>query len=142
MVPEGRDAFYVLSPVPNNLSGIQWPEVGRSYRERIFDALEGTVMPGLRDHLDVAFDVTPQYFEHQLRSIDGAGFGPEPLLWQSAYFRYHNRSEDVDGLFFVGAGTHPGAGVPGVLSSARVLDKVVPAPRIASPIEGRRSRVA
>ena len=142
LVPGGKDAFYVLSPVPNNLSGIRWAEVGERYRERILDHLEATVMPGLREHLDLAFDVTPQYFEHQLRSVAGAGFGPEPLLWQSAWFRYHNRSEDVHGLYFVGAGTHPGAGVPGVLSSARVLDHVVPAPRTASPLESARSRVA
>jgi phytoene desaturase len=75
------------------------------------------------------FAFTPRDFEQTLRSPEGAAFGPEPLLSQSAYFRYHNRSSDVDGLYFVGAGTHPGAGVPGVLNSARVLDRVVPAAR-------------
>ena len=72
--------------------------------------------------------MTPADFEHTLRSVDGAAFGPEPLLTQSAWFRYHNRSGDVGGLYFVGAGTHPGAGVPGVLNSAKVLDRVVPTP--------------
>ena len=83
-------------------------------------------MPGLRDNLDTCFAVDPRYFEGRLRSMEGNAFGIEPTLAQSAYFRYHNASEDVDGLYFVGAGTHPGGGVPGVLSSAKVLDAVVP----------------
>ena len=73
--------------------------------------------------------VTPDYFEQQLNSHLGNAFGLEPVLWQSAYFRPHNASEDVDGLYLVGAGTHPGAGLPGVLSTARVLDTVVPDPK-------------
>ena len=70
--------------------------------------------------------MTPLDFRDRLSSFQGAAFGLEPILTQSAWFRPHNRSEDIDGLFLVGAGTHPGAGVPGVISSARVLDKVVP----------------
>jgi phytoene desaturase len=69
--------------------------------------------------------MTPLDFQSELRSADGAAFGPEPTLLQSAYFRFHNRSS-IGGLYFVGAGTHPGAGVPGVLSSAKVLDRIVP----------------
>ena len=83
-------------------------------------------MPGLRDHLVTKFCITPDYFEQELRSADGAAFGPEPVLTQSAWFRYHNVSSDVNGLYFVGAGTHPGAGLPGVLCSAKVMDKIVP----------------
>ncbi|HEX7241126.1 MAG TPA: hypothetical protein VF263_12710, partial [Longimicrobiaceae bacterium] len=82
--------------------------------------------PGLRESLVTSFHVTPRYFEDRLRSAKGAGFGIEPRLSQSAYFRFHNRSEDVEGLYFVGAGTHPGAGIPGVLCSAKVLERVLP----------------
>jgi len=92
----------------------------------------------------VNFFVTPNYFERELRSAGGAAFGPEPRMSQSAFFRYHNRSEDVDGLFFVGAGTHPGAGMPGVLSSAKVLEHVLPTPKERSPVPaaGQRARRA
>jgi phytoene desaturase len=128
MAPPDHESFYVLSPVPNNRSGIDWESRGGEYFDRILEALEDRLIPGLGDRLVTRFHVTPDYFERELRSRDGSAFGPEPLLTQSAWFRYHNRSGDVDGLFFVGAGTHPGAGVPGVLSSARVLDKVVPRP--------------
>jgi phytoene desaturase len=129
MAPEGHEAFYVLSPVPNNRSGINWEEEGERYFARILEALERRLLPGLGDRVTTRFHLTPDYFQDDLRSRDGSAFGPEPLLTQSAYFRYHNRSSDVEGLFHVGAGTHPGAGVPGVLSSARVLDRVVPRPR-------------
>ena len=124
MAPPGHEAMYVLSPVPNARAGIDWSREGDAYRDRIFAELERRALPGLGDALDVRFHVTPDYFEHELRSMDGAAFGPEPRLTQSAWFRYHNRSPDVDGLFFVGAGTHPGGGVPGVLTSARVLDRL------------------
>jgi phytoene desaturase len=126
MAPPGHESFYVLSPVPNNRSGIDWESRGDDYFDRILEALEDRLLPGLGERLVTRFHVTPDYFERDLRSRDGSAFGPEPLLTQSAWFRYHNRSGDVDGLYFVGAGTHPGAGVPGVLSSARILDKVVP----------------
>lgn len=128
MAPPGCEAFYVLSPVPNNQSGIDWEARGRRYFDGILDFLDQQHLPGLREHLDVDFFVTPDYFERDLRSIAGAAFGIEPRLSQSAFFRYHNRSEDVGGLYFVGAGTHPGAGMPGVLTSAKVLEKVMPAP--------------
>ncbi|MEQ9500425.1 MAG: phytoene desaturase [Deltaproteobacteria bacterium] len=125
MAPEGHEAFYVLSPVPNNVSGIDWRQEGERYFERILAELERRVLPELSKHLTTRFFVTPNYFATELRSMNGAAFGIEPTLRQSAYFRYHNRSEDVDGLFFVGAGTHPGAGLPGVLNSARVLERCV-----------------
>jgi phytoene desaturase len=128
LAPPGHEAFYVLSPVPNNRSGIDWETEAQPYFERIVDALEERLLPGLRENLVSPSFLTPADFEHTLRSVDGAAFGPEPILTQSAYFRYHNRCGDVGGLYFVGAGTHPGGGVPGVLSSAKVLERVVPAP--------------
>ncbi|MDB4948642.1 MAG: phytoene desaturase [Gemmatimonadetes bacterium] len=126
--PPGHECFYVLSPVPNNQSGIDWDAEGPRYFDRILDHLEARLLPGLRESLVTRFHVTPRYFEDTLRSTHGAGFGIEPRLSQSAYFRFHNRSPVVPNLYFVGSGTHPGAGVPGVLSSAKVLDHVVPDP--------------
>ena len=125
LAPAGSEAFYVLSPVPNNKSGLDWPRIADDYFDKILARLESTVLPGIRDSITSRLMMTPHDFEHTLRSVDGAAFGPEPLLTQSAWFRYHNRSEDVDGLYFVGAGTHPGGGVPGVLSSAKVVERLV-----------------
>lgn len=125
LAPEGHEAFYVLSPVPNNRSGIDWEAEKERYLDKVLTSLERYI-PGLSDELVTKFCVTPNYFERELRSIDGAGFGPEPTLSQSAYFRFHNRSEDIDELYFVGAGTHPGAGLPGVLSTAKVLERMIP----------------
>jgi phytoene desaturase len=124
LAPKGSDGFYVLSPVPNQKSGIDWSETGEPYFNKILDSLE-PFLPNLRQNMDCSFFVDPRYFENDLRSVDGAAFGLEPILTQSAYFRFHNRSEDVENLYFVGAGTHPGAGLPGVLCSAKVLEKVI-----------------
>jgi phytoene desaturase len=124
--PDGCETFYVLSPVPNNRSGIDWSREAEPYFERIHSALEQRLLTDVGESPVKPFFLTPDDFEHTLRSRDGAAFGPEPILTQSAYFRYHNRSEDVQGLYFVGAGTHPGGGVPGVLCSAKVLERVVP----------------
>ena len=118
--------MYVLSPVPNTKSGIDWEKEGEAYFDRIMESLEKRMLPGLRENLVTSKFITPTYFEEELRSADGAAFGPEPILQQSAWFRYHNESEDVKGLYFVGAGTHPGAGVPGVLCTSKVLERVVP----------------
>jgi phytoene desaturase len=131
LAPPGHEAFYVLSPVPNNRSGIDWEREGPRYLDRILDHLDDTYLPGLRENLVTSFHVTPDYFERELRSEAGAGFSIEPRLSQSAHFRFHNRANDIGGLYLVGAGTHPGAGIPGVLCSAKVLDRVVPAPRPA-----------
>ena len=128
MAPPGHDAFYVLSPVPHLDSGTDWRREAERYRQLIEDSLAETVLPGLGDHLTASRTLTPQGFLDDYLSVKGAAFSLEPQLLQSALFRPHNRSEDVDGLFLVGAGTHPGAGMPGVLSSARVLDTVVPDP--------------
>ena len=129
MAPEGCEAFYVLSPVPNNLSGISWEKEKKAYEERIFASLEDRLLPELRENLDISFSITPDYFEHALNSTQGAAFGIEPRLTQSAFFRFHNQSEDVQGLYFVGANTHPGAGVPGVINSAKVLHRILPEAR-------------
>lgn len=136
MAPEGHECFYVLSPVPNSESGIHWPDMEKRYRDKIYSWLDKHYLSGLLDNMTVNFSVTPDYFENTLQSEKGAAFGIEPSFTQSAYFRFHNRSEDVDGLYFVGANTHPGAGVPGVLNSAKVLDKVVPAVRQGATSQG------
>lgn len=127
LAPEGREGFYVLSPVPNLNANVDWESMAEPYFQSIVEHLEERVTPGLGAELESVSFLTPQDFQDTLRSAQGAAFGPEPILTQSAYFRYHNRSEDVDGLYFVGAGTHPGGGVPGVLSSAKVLERVIPA---------------
>jgi phytoene desaturase len=126
LAPAGRDTFYALSPVPHLDSGTDWATQAESYRQALQARLEATVMPGLGKHITTSFVTTPQDFHDRLLSYKGAAFGLEPVLTQSAWFRPHNRSEDIDGLFMVGASTHPGAGVPGVLMSARALDSVLP----------------
>jgi phytoene desaturase len=126
LAPPGCDAFYVLSPVPHLDSGTDWARQAEPYRRAIERRLSETLLPGLDRTVVSSRLFTPQDFRDRLLSVKGAAFGFEPVLTQSAWFRPHNRSEDVDRLYLVGAGTHPGAGVPGVLSSARILDTVVP----------------
>lgn len=126
LAPDGCDTFYALSPVPHLEAGIDWSTKAESYRQRIESFLSAGVLPGLSDQIVSQRLMTPQDFRDQLLSLKGAAFAFEPVLSQSAYFRPHNRSEDIDRLYLVGAGTHPGAGVPGVLSSAKVLDRIVP----------------
>ncbi|MBB4284899.1 phytoene desaturase [Roseospira goensis] len=126
LAPDGCDAFYVLSPVPHLDSGDDWETIAESYRKKVAAVLEKTVLPGLEQHVVSSRLVTPTHFRDHLLSVKGAAFGLEPTLFQSAWFRPHNKSEDVKRLYLVGAGTHPGAGMPGVLSSARVLEEVVP----------------
>ncbi|MEO1083450.1 MAG: phytoene desaturase family protein [Acidobacteriota bacterium] len=125
LAPAGHDGFYVLAPVPHLAADIDWDEAGPRYRDLILERLEATLLPGLRESLVTDFFVTPKYFSVELLSHLGAGFSIQPTLTQSAWFRFHNRSRDVDDLYLVGAGTHPGAGVPGVLSSAKVLEKLL-----------------
>ena len=126
LAPPGCDAFYVLSPVPHLESGIDWSLQAEPYRRRIEQALGEVMLPNLAREVVTSRILTPQDFQDRLLSYRGAAFGLEPILTQSAWFRPHNRSEEVERLFLVGAGTHPGAGLPGVLSSARVLDDIVP----------------
>jgi phytoene desaturase len=124
MAPIGNDCFYVLVPVPNNQSGINWEEKGEVMKNLVIEKMED-LMPNLRKNIVEDFYLTPDYFENELNTKFGSGFSIQPKFTQSAYFRFHNKSEIYDGLYFVGAGTHPGAGVPGVLSSAKVLDKII-----------------
>ena len=125
MAPEGNDCFYVLVPVPNNQSRIDWQTEGENMKNLVIDKMEKDLMPNLRENIVADFYLTPDYFEKELNTKFGSGFSIQPKFTQSAYFRFHNKSEIYDGLYFVGAGTHPGAGVPGVLSSAKVLDKLL-----------------
>jgi phytoene desaturase len=126
LAPPGCENFYVLSPVPHLQSGTDWSAEGQRYRDKLFQYLEETCIPGLRENLLTERFITPQTFHDELASEKGAAFSIQPVLRQSAYFRFHNRSEDVAGLYLVGAGTHPGAGMPGVLSSAKVVDRLIP----------------
>ena len=125
MAPEGNDCFYVLVPVPNNQSKINWDIEGEKMKNLVIDKMEKDLMPNLKENIIEDFYLTPNYFENDLNTKFGSGFSIQPKFTQSAYFRFHNKSEVYDGLYFVGAGTHPGAGVPGVLSSAKVLDKII-----------------
>lgn len=126
LAPDGCDTFYALAPVPHLQSGTDWAQEAESYRQAIEEYLSRSILPDLKAQIVTSKIATPQDFQDRLLSFRGAGFSFEPTLLQSAWFRPHNLSEDVQGLYLVGAGTHPGAGVPGVISSARVLDSVVP----------------
>ena len=125
MAPVGHDCFYVLVPVPNNQSKINWEIEGEKMKNLVIDKMEKALLPDLRKNIVEDFYVTPNYFEKELNTQFGSGFSIQPKFTQSAYFRFHNKSEICEGLYFVGAGTHPGAGVPGVLSSAKVLEKII-----------------
>ena len=125
MAPSGCDCFYVLSPVPNLLSKVNWKTHGDVYRDKILQALESTILPNLQKNLDVCFYMTPEDFKKDYNSLNGSGFSISPIFRQSAWFRFHNKSEDFQNLYFAGAGSHPGAGVPGVISSAKVIEKII-----------------
>ncbi|MBV8901782.1 MAG: phytoene desaturase [Verrucomicrobia bacterium] len=129
LAPEGCECFYVLSPVPNLQGRVDWAGVKEAYADKILASLERWC-PDLRRHVVTRRMMTPVDFEHELDAYAGSAFQFEPVLTQSAWFRPHNVCEDVRALYFVGAGTHPGAGLPGVLCSAKVLDRVVPAPAV------------
>jgi phytoene desaturase len=125
LAPEGCDAFYVLAPVPHLDSGTDWAAMAEPYRKAIERRLEETVMPGLSQSIVTSRMMTPLDFRDRLNSWKGAAFSLEPKLFQSAWFRPHNVSEEVGGLYLVGAGTHPGAGIPGVISSAKIVGDLV-----------------
>jgi len=125
MAPEGNEAFYVLSPVPNLESPTDWTKMARPYRDRIMQFLEENYLPDLRANLVAEHYIDPLHFRDTLNSLKGAAFSVEPILTQSAWFRPHNQSEEFSNLYFVGAGTHPGAGLPGVLSSAKIAEDLI-----------------
>ncbi|MBC7576339.1 phytoene desaturase family protein [Tardiphaga sp.] len=124
--PPGCDSFYVLCPVPNLQGQIDWSQEGPRLRDRIVKALGSSILPELEATITADFFMTPEDFERDYLSTHGAGFSVAPLFRQSAWFRFHNRAEGIQNLFLVGAGTHPGAGVPGVLCSAKVVDTLIP----------------
>lgn len=124
--PEGCESFYVLCPVPNLDGGQDWEIEGPKLRARIIAELDRTLLPGLTQSITQDFYMTPVDFKNDYLSPSGAGFSISPHFTQSAWFRFHNKSEAIDGLYLVGAGTHPGAGMPGVLCSAKVVDRLVP----------------
>jgi phytoene desaturase len=125
MAPPGHDALYALLPVPNLQGRVEWSQAEPQLRERVLDMLEDSVLPGLRKYMEIAFSMTPEHFLDRYHAPHGSGFSIQPTLRQSAWFRFHNRSEELDGLYLVGAGTHPGAGIPGVLSSAKVVENAL-----------------
>jgi phytoene desaturase len=130
VAPEGDDTFYVLSPVPHlgHKRTVDWRAEAEPYRQKVQKVLEDQLLPGLGAHLGPSEVFTPETFRDRYLSPHGAGFSIEPRILQSAWFRPHNVSEEARGLYLVGAGTHPGAGVPGVIMSAEVLAQVVPDP--------------
>ena len=131
VAPAGDDTFYVLSPVPHlGIGDTNWEAEAEAYKAKMLKMLEDRLLPGLSQHIGPQMILTPEDFKSRYRSPYGAGFSIEPRILQSAYFRPHNMSEEVENLFLVGAGTHPGAGLPGVISSAEVTDSLIPpAPR-------------
>jgi phytoene desaturase len=123
--PKGCDSFYVLCPVPNLLGNINWEIKGPELRDRIVAALSNTIMPKLEITISNDFWMTPVDFKSDYRSMHGAGFSIAPIFSQSAWFRYHNRDPHIPNLYFSSAGAHPGAGMPGVLCSAKVVETLI-----------------
>jgi len=129
IAPEGHEAFYVLSPVPHLGADVDWAQAAKPYRDVIIQFLEDNYLPDLQANIVSEHMIDPRHFQQTLNSQMGAAFSVEPILTQSAWFRPHNRSEDIDNLYFVGAGTHPGAGLPGVLSSSKIAEQLITAAR-------------
>jgi phytoene desaturase len=124
--PEGCDAFYALCPVPNLKADIDWRKEAPLLRDRIVAGLQRTILPGLSETIRAEITVTPEYFKSAYLSHAGAGFSIAPHFTQSAFFRFHNKAEGIRNLYLTGAGTHPGAGIPGVICSAKVVDRLIP----------------
>ena len=139
LAPPGCESFYVLAPVPHlGRARIDWKEQGPRYADRILEYLERRYIPGLRGDIVTQRIFTPLDFEHELNAHLGSAFSLEPVLWQSAWFRVHNRDPRIGGLYFAGAGTHPGAGIPGVVNSAKATAGLVLADAgLAPPVAGR-----
>jgi phytoene desaturase len=118
----------VLSPVPNLDAGVDWRTAAKPYRDAIIQFLENHYLPDLSANIVAEHMIDPLHFQNELNSFRGSAFSLQPTLTQSAWFRPHNRSEEFDNLYFVGAGTHPGAGLPGVLSSAIIVENLIGEP--------------
>lgn len=125
LAPSGCDCWYVLSPVPHLGGKTDWKKMGKPYRDRIINYLEQRYLPDLSKHIVTELYIDPLHFRDTLNSYLGSAFSVEPTLTQSAWFRPHNRSEDIPNLYFVGAGTHPGAGLPGVMSSGKIVAQMI-----------------
>jgi phytoene desaturase len=138
VAPEGDDTFYVLSPVPHlgHKTRVDWETEAEPYRQKMLKVLEERLLPGLTSRVTESLVFTPDTFRDRYLSPHGSGFSLEPRILQSAWFRPHNVSEELPGLYLAGAGTHPGAGVLGVIGTAEVLASLVPdAPmRMAVPV--------
>lgn len=141
LAPEGCDNWYVLSPVPHLGSNIDWGTMAKPYRDAIINYLEERYLPGLSQHIISEHFIDPLHFRDTLNSYLGSAFSVEPILTQSAWFRPHNQSEDIANLYFVGAGTHPGAGLPGVMSSGKIVADMIGSarhPEVPRPVYARR----
>jgi len=125
LAPEGCEAFYVLSPVPHLGAGIDWTQAAKPYRDAIMQFLEDNYLPDLQENIVAEHYIDPLHFRDTLNSYLGSAFSVQPIFRQSAWFRPHNHSEDIERLYLVGAGTHPGAGLPGVLSSAKIAENLI-----------------
>ena len=123
--PDGHDSYYVLCPVPNLKNNIDWLIHGEKLKDQIITELEKTIMPNLSNHIEDISYMTPKDFKNNYRSMYGAGFSIAPKFTQSAWFRYHNEDDNIPNIFFSAAGSHPGAGLPGVLSSAKVVENIL-----------------
>ncbi len=125
LAPPGCDSFYALSPVPHLGGSTDWEATAPAYRDAIVRYLEERYLPDLSRHIVTERVIDPRHFRDTLNSYLGSAFSVEPILTQSAWFRPHNRSEDIANLYFAGAGTHPGAGLPGVLSSGKIVAEMI-----------------
>jgi phytoene desaturase len=144
LAPDGCETFYVLSPVPHLGADIDWRQAAKPYRDAIMQFLEDNYLPDLQENIVVEHMIDPLHFRDTLNSHLGSAFSIEPTLTQSAWFRPHNRSEDFENLYFVGAGTHPGAGLPGVLSSSKIAESLIAGDRAKQelPLEELETRLS
>ncbi|NJN95475.1 MAG: phytoene desaturase [Anaerolineales bacterium] len=137
IAPPGCELFYVLSPVPHLGSGTDWTQAAAGYRDKIMQFLEDNYLPDLQANIIAEHFIDPLHFQNTLNSYQGAAFSIQPTLFQSAWFRPRNRSEEFANLYFVGAGTHPGAGVPAVLASGKIAAELIdPTPALVKVRSG------
>ena len=127
MAPDGCSTFYALAPVAHlGKTNLDWDgEMGQKFADRILDEVSKRLIPDLRERLVTSFHYTPSDFGRDLSAHLGSAFSLEPVLWQSAWFRTHNRDDVISNLYFTGAGTHPGAGIPGVVGSAKATARLM-----------------
>ena len=135
--PDGCDSFYVLCPVPNLRANIDWDVAGPGLQKRIIAALSATILPDLDRVITEVFYMSPVDFKNNYRSMHGAGFSIAPIFTQSAWFRFHYRDPHIANLYFAAAGSHPGAGIPGVLCAAKVVERLIADDERAAPVEAQ-----